>query len=149
MIGQLLRLLKKQPRLAWAIATCWVFLVAAIAFLWHLGSVGLIDETEPMFVESARQMAITGDWITPYFNDATRFDKPPLVYWLMAIGFKTIGINTWAARLPSALSAMALVGLLFYTMQQFGVLPLISKSLTKSSTQLKPIIPTQTIATRR
>jgi 4-amino-4-deoxy-L-arabinose transferase-like glycosyltransferase len=134
MIGQLLRLLKKQPRLAWAIATCWVFLVAAIAFLWHLGSVGLIDETEPMFVESARQMAITGDWITPYFNDATRFDKPPLVYWLMAIGFKTIGINTWAARLPSALSAMALVGLLFYTMQQFGVLPLISKSLTKSST---------------
>jgi 4-amino-4-deoxy-L-arabinose transferase-like glycosyltransferase len=137
MIGWLLVSLKKSPRLLGAIAISWVFLVAAIAFLWHLGSVGLIDETEPKFVEAARQMAITGDWITPYFNDATRFDKPPLIYWLMAIGFKTIGVNTWAARLPSALSAMVLVGLMFYTLQNFaqnlGSFPqLLHKSPTQS-----------------
>ncbi|MFP4575239.1 MAG: ArnT family glycosyltransferase, partial [Coleofasciculus sp.] len=96
-------------------AICWV------AFLWHLGSTGLVDETEPLFAEAARQMTVTGDWITPYFNGETRFDKPPLVYWLMAIGYHLIGVNEWAVRLPSAMSAIALTVLGFYTLRYFGI----------------------------
>jgi 4-amino-4-deoxy-L-arabinose transferase-like glycosyltransferase len=68
-----------------------------------------------MFVEASRQMVITGDWITPYWNDSTRFDKPPLIYWLMAICFKIFGINEMAARLPSAIFAFAVVMLVYYT----------------------------------
>ncbi len=99
----------------WLLTICW------LAFLWHLGSTGLVDETEPLFAEAARQMTVTGDWITPYFNGETRFDKPPLIYWLMAIGYKLIGVNEWAVRLPSAIGAIALTGLGFYTLRYFGV----------------------------
>lgn len=91
-----------------------VSFISGIAFFYQLGNIGLIDKTEPMFVEAARQMVITGDWITPYWNDATRFDKPPLIYWLMAICFKVFGINEMSARLPSAIFAFATVIFVFY-----------------------------------
>ncbi len=98
----------------------WVALICAIAFFVGLASVGLIDETEPLFAEASRQMTVTGDWVTPYFNGVTRFDKPPLVYWMMAIGFQIFGVGEWAVRLPSALAASALVGMGFYTLRRFG-----------------------------
>lgn len=97
----------------------WIGLLGGLAFGYGLGSTGLLDETEPLFAEAARQMTVTGDWITPYFNGVTRFDKPPLIYWLMAIAYQTIGVNSWAARLPSALAATALVGFVFYLSQQW------------------------------
>lgn len=108
----------RQKEVAWSIA--WLVLICGIAFFWGLASVGLVDETEPLFAEAARQMYETGDWVTPYFNGVTRFDKPPLVYWLMAIAFHIFGVNEFAVRLPSALSATALVGMGFYTLRRFG-----------------------------
>jgi 4-amino-4-deoxy-L-arabinose transferase-like glycosyltransferase len=70
------------------------------------------------FAEAARQMTLTGDWITPYFNGETRFDKPPLIYWLMAVAYRTLGVNEWAVRLPSALCAIGLTCLGFYTLSK-------------------------------
>ncbi len=96
----------------------WLCAIAWVAFVWNLGNIGLVDETEPLFAEAARQMTVTGDFITPYFNDATRFDKPPLVYWLMALAYRAIGVNEWAVRLPSALSAIGLTCLGFYTLSK-------------------------------
>jgi 4-amino-4-deoxy-L-arabinose transferase-like glycosyltransferase len=95
-------------------------LLCGLTFIWQLGDIGLIDETEPLFVEAARQMQATGDWVTPYFNGETRFDKPPLIYWLMVVAYRCFGINEWAARLPSALGAIALVSLCFYALYRFG-----------------------------
>lgn len=112
--------LEKYPSINWKLSIIWLLIVSFVAFLFNLGSIGLVDKTEPMFVEAARQMSVTGDWITPYWNGETRFDKPPLVYWLMAIAFKIVGVNEWAARLPSALAAIALVVLGFYTLRYFG-----------------------------
>ncbi|MFB2834074.1 ArnT family glycosyltransferase [Floridanema evergladense] len=109
-----------HPKMVWLLSILWVLLIGWLAFFWHLGSIGLVDETEPLFAEAARQMLVTGDWITPYFNGDTRFDKPALVYWLMAIAYRLIGVNEWAVRLPSALAAMALTVLGFYTLQRFG-----------------------------
>ncbi|MBD2578698.1 glycosyltransferase family 39 protein [Oscillatoria sp. FACHB-1406] len=111
---------EKYPRTCLYFSIFWLLFVNGIAFLWHLGSTGLVDETEPLFAEAARQMVVTGDWITPYFNGATRFDKPPLVYWLMAIAYRAIGVNEWAVRLPSALSAIALTCFGFFTLLRFG-----------------------------
>jgi 4-amino-4-deoxy-L-arabinose transferase-like glycosyltransferase len=118
--GWLGQLWDKHPRLTLALSVLWLTLICWIAFFWHLGSVGLIDETEPLFAEAARQMTVTGDWITPYFNGDPRFDKPPLIYWLMAIAYQTLGVNEWAVRLPSALSATALTVMGFYVLRRFG-----------------------------
>jgi 4-amino-4-deoxy-L-arabinose transferase-like glycosyltransferase len=94
-----------------------LLLIGWVAFGWNLGSIGLIDETEPLFAEASRQMLITGDWITPYFNGETRFDKPILIYWCQAIAYAIIGVNEWAVRLPSALAAVGVISLGFYTVQ--------------------------------
>ena len=89
-------------------------IVAIVTLLYRLGSIGLIDETEPLFAEAARQMVETGDWLTPYYNDVTRFDKPPLVYWMMAIGYRAFGVNEWTVRLPSSIAAIALMTLVCF-----------------------------------
>jgi 4-amino-4-deoxy-L-arabinose transferase-like glycosyltransferase len=109
---------KKRSIAPLLLSILWLCFLAGIGFLWNLGNIGLVDETEPLFAEAARQMTVTGDWITPYFNGETRFDKPPLVYWLMAIGYQLFGVNEWAARLPSALSAIALTCFGFYTLSK-------------------------------
>ena len=96
---------------------------AGLALLvFQLGSTGLVDETPPLFAASARAMAETGDWLTPRVNGLPRYDKPPLVYWLMGVGYALPGqaiwdpLGTWSARLPSALSSVALMLLLSDTL---------------------------------
>ncbi len=119
----------------WIFSIIWILAVSWIAFLWHLGSTGLVDETEPLFAEAARQMTVTGNWVTPYFNQATRFDKPPLIYWLIALGYKIIGVNEWAVRLPSALSAIGLIIFGFYTLKYFGFANLNQVNFSESKKQ--------------
>jgi 4-amino-4-deoxy-L-arabinose transferase-like glycosyltransferase len=104
----------------WSFSVIWLFFICSIAFFWGLGSTGLVDETEPLFAEAARQVTVTNNWITPYFNGETRFDKPILIYWLIAFFYKTIGVNEWAVRLPSAISATCLTVFTFYTLRYFG-----------------------------
>jgi 4-amino-4-deoxy-L-arabinose transferase-like glycosyltransferase len=96
------------------VTIAWLGLVLWIAFFNGLGNTGLLDETEPMFVEAARQMWETGDWLTPYFNGAIRFDKPPLVYWLMGGFFRWFGPTVWAARLAAAVPGTIVVLVTFW-----------------------------------
>jgi 4-amino-4-deoxy-L-arabinose transferase-like glycosyltransferase len=83
--------------------------------LWQLGNTGLVDETPPRFAEAARAMAEGGNWLTPWVNGLPRYDKPPLVYWLMALGYSIPGqdqwnpLGTWAARLPSGLASIGVM----------------------------------------
>ncbi|WP_269611028.1 ArnT family glycosyltransferase [Prochlorococcus marinus] len=96
-----------------------------IIFVFQLGTTGLVDETPPLFAAASRTMAETGNWLTPQVNGLPRFDKPPLVYWLMGIGFSFPGntswdpLGTWAARLPSALSTIFLMLVLGDTMMRY------------------------------
>jgi 4-amino-4-deoxy-L-arabinose transferase-like glycosyltransferase len=111
--------LEQRPVLAVAVSSLWLLIIGWIAFGWNLGNVGLIDETEPLFAEASRQMLVTGDWITPFFNGETRFDKPALIYWCQAIAYAIMGVNEWSARIPSALAAMTVIALAFYTVQWY------------------------------
>ncbi|MDB9373827.1 ArnT family glycosyltransferase [Nodularia sphaerocarpa] len=96
-----------------------LIVISWLGYGWNLGSVGLIDETEPLFAEASRQMLVTGDWITPIFNGETRFDKPALIYWCQAIAYAIIGVNEWSVRLPSAIASVGVIGLTFYTVQWY------------------------------
>ncbi len=83
-----------------------VGLVAAALFFMSLGQAPFVDPSEGMHAEIAREMGLGGDWVTPHFNGVRYFDKPPLLYWLEATGFRLVVPSEWAARFWSALAAL-------------------------------------------
>ena len=89
-----------------------LFVGAAGLFFMGLGSVPLFDVDEAVFAEATREMVETGDWITPQYNGADRFDKPILFYWLMAGAFTVFGVGEWGARFWSAALGLGLVAVL-------------------------------------
>jgi 4-amino-4-deoxy-L-arabinose transferase-like glycosyltransferase len=70
--------------------------------------------TEPRYAEIARLMALTNDWITPWFAPEVPFwGKPPLPFWLQAISIKILGLSDFAVRLPSWLLTAGSAWLIF------------------------------------
>jgi 4-amino-4-deoxy-L-arabinose transferase-like glycosyltransferase len=65
-----------------------------------------MDPDEGRYAEIAREMLVSGDYITPQLNFLPYLEKPPLVYWLTAFSLKLGGLNEWAARFIPALSAL-------------------------------------------
>jgi len=93
-----------------------LYILAAIllARLFSMYILPLTDTTEARYAEMARIMAETNDWITPYVNYNVPFwGKPPLSFWLQAISIDMFGVNEFAARFPSWLMHLAVVGLIF------------------------------------
>jgi len=85
--------------------------LCAPIFLVGLGGTGLSDPDEGRNAEVAREMLVSGDWITPRINDAVYLDKPPVFFWAVGAALGLFGVDEWAARLPSALAAIAGVAL--------------------------------------
>lgn len=90
----------------WPFVLCLVFMGLAL-FGYRLGAPGLMDPDEGRYAEIAREIFVLQDWLIPHLNLFPYLEKPPLVYWLTALGFKALGFTELAARLPSALSALA------------------------------------------
>jgi 4-amino-4-deoxy-L-arabinose transferase-like glycosyltransferase len=89
-----------------------VLLGAALLFLWWLGGHDLWAPDEPYFAEGAREMVVDGQWAVPHVNGVVTTDKPPLVFWLIALFSLPFGtVTLWTARLPSALAGLATVAL--------------------------------------
>ena len=92
-----------------------VLIFGIFIFLWGLGATGLVDETPPLFAAAGRAMSESGDWLTPKVNGIFRFDKPPLIYWLMGFFYSLPNNEVWdslgtiSARLPSALASLFLM----------------------------------------
>jgi len=94
-----------------------VLLVVALAIVWFapLGLRHLIPSDEGRYAEMAREMFVTGDWITPRYNGYKYFEKPPLQTWMNALTFAWFGIGEWQARLYTALASFAGVLLVGFT----------------------------------
>lgn len=78
-------------------------------FLYFFGltRTGLLGPDEPRYAAIGRAMAATGDWITPRLWGQPWFEKPALLYWMTASGFKAGLGPDWAPRLPVALVSIA------------------------------------------
>jgi 4-amino-4-deoxy-L-arabinose transferase-like glycosyltransferase len=96
--------------------TTLILLVLALAVVWFvpLGWRHLVPSDEGRYAEMAREMFVTGDWITPRYNGYKYFEKPPLQTWLNALTFAWFGIGEWQARLYTALTGFAGVLLVGY-----------------------------------
>ena len=71
----------------------------------------LMDDVDAVQAQIARTMLATGDWVTARLDGVVYLEKAPLVYWAIAGSYAIFGVHDWAARLPIALSAMALAWL--------------------------------------
>ncbi|BAQ63786.1 glycosyltransferase family 39 protein [Geminocystis sp. NIES-3709] len=112
--------LQKSPEKLWAISIVSLSIICGVAFFLNIGNIGLIDKTEALYVEVARQMVITNNWISPHWNDNYFYSYPAGGYWFLALSFKLFGISEFSARLPIALTATAVVFMVFYTLRYFG-----------------------------
>jgi 4-amino-4-deoxy-L-arabinose transferase-like glycosyltransferase len=97
-----------------------VALVAAALFLFGLGGAPFVDPPEGFHAVVARDMLRHGDWITPHVDGVRYFDKPPLLYWLIACAFRALGPGEAAARLGSALPAVGVAVLTAWIGHRLG-----------------------------
>lgn len=67
----------------------------------------MLGPDEPRYASIGRAMAQSGDLITPRLDGHPWFEKPPLLYWTVALGNRLVGSDEWAARLPIALISIA------------------------------------------
>src|SRR3982074_1774444 len=95
-----------------------VLLFAAVIFLGCIISPpSLMDDVDAVQAEIARNMLQSGDWVTPHLDGIAYLEKSPLKYWLTAVSFAIFGVRDWAARIPLALSGVALC----WVTMRFGV----------------------------
>ena len=80
-----------------------------IQFFHGLGQLGLVGPDEPRYAQVAREMIVSGDFITPHLYGKPWFEKPILYYWLAAQSYQVLGISEIAARVPAAMSAILLI----------------------------------------
>ncbi len=80
-----------------------------IQFFHGLGQLGLVGPDEPRYAQVAREMVVSGDFITPHLYGKPWFEKPILYYWLAAQSYRALGISEISARLPAAMSAIVLI----------------------------------------
>jgi 4-amino-4-deoxy-L-arabinose transferase-like glycosyltransferase len=100
--GRIEKVPRKIPLLVWPAA-----LLAYFTYLYGLGIVGIMGVDETRYASISRDMARSGDWVTPRLWGQPWFEKPVLLYWLQAIAYRLGFGPEVAPRLPVALCAIA------------------------------------------
>src|SRR6202045_5184625 len=86
-----------------------IFLIAGTIYLGCIVSPpSLMDDVDAVQAQIARNMLTSGDWVTARLDGVAYLEKAPLHYWINAAFYDALGISDWAARVPYALSSIAL-----------------------------------------
>jgi 4-amino-4-deoxy-L-arabinose transferase-like glycosyltransferase len=95
--------------------------VLLVLYLYGLDRVGIIGPDEPRYASIGREMALSGDWVTPTLWGQAWFEKPALLYWLIGLGYRSGLPAEVAARAPVAILSVAFLLLFFRQLQrEFG-----------------------------
>ena len=106
-----------MPPLSLRLSRPFVALLAVLVLFLSLDSLGerkLANPDEGRYSEIAREMALTGDFVSPRLNGLKYFEKPPLQYWATAIAFRLFGESEFTARLYTALCGLGCVLVVAY-----------------------------------
>ncbi|MCW5969796.1 MAG: glycosyltransferase family 39 protein [Blastocatellales bacterium] len=90
-------------------------LLAAAIVVYVLPSArAILDDGDALYSTVAAEMISRNDWVTPQAGGVRFLDKPPLMYWLVALSYLVFGVSEWAARLPAAIGIFATALMLAY-----------------------------------
>ncbi|MDE2081868.1 MAG: glycosyltransferase family 39 protein [Burkholderiales bacterium] len=64
----------------------------------------LLRSDEGRYAEIAREMFVSGDWVTIRYQGLKYFEKPPFHLWMTVLAYHAFGVGDWQARLWVALS---------------------------------------------
>ena len=99
-----------------------IAIAIAAFYLFKLDGFGVgLEPDEPRYAAIGRTMAETGDLVTPVLWGSPWFEKPPLLYWMTALG-SVAGVNPeLSARLPVAFLSLAFLAACFFLVRrEFG-----------------------------
>ena len=114
-----------------------VALISALVFFSGLGNYPLFNPDEALYAEPAREMLVTGEYITTLLNYVVRFTKPPLCIWAMALCYQIFGVTEFAARFFGAACAVILVSVTYLSIARFvSIRAALVGSLTLASAPL-------------
>jgi len=101
--------------------------IALVALLLAALAVGIDNADRPLanpdegrYSEISREMAASGDWVTPRLNGLKYFEKPPLQYWATAVVFKAFGESEVTARLYTGLCGLLAILAVGFTALRLG-----------------------------
>ncbi len=92
--------------------------VAAVAglaialYLLPIGDRGLIGPDEPRYASISREMAESGDWVTPRLWGEAWFEKPAMLFWMGGVGYSA-GLQSYT-RVPVALLSLGFLAFFFW-----------------------------------
>lgn len=93
-----------------------LFLAAVTIMLYGygMGTLSLTEPDEVFYAQTAKEMLAQHTWSVPYIFGKPQFEKPILFYFLLAMGFKFLGVSAAMARLWSCLFGIAGIILTYY-----------------------------------
>lgn len=86
-----------------------LFIFTMLIYLAGNQLLAITDTAESNYALTAKEMVLSGDWISPQIYGRYWYDKPIFYYWELALSFALFGFNEMAARLPAAVLGSASV----------------------------------------
>src|SRR5690348_6524053 len=103
----------------------WVLIVLAVVWFsvcFRLGDLPLEQPDEGRNAEVGREMKESGAWLVPTYDNIAYLDKPAFYFKTVAISLACFGDSETAARIPSAMFGIALLGLVyFFCRREYGI----------------------------
>jgi 4-amino-4-deoxy-L-arabinose transferase-like glycosyltransferase len=91
-----------------------LLVLSTVFFAAGIGQYDLWSPDEPRFAQAAREMMQRGDYLAPHVNARPYMEKPPLLFWLMALCAAPFGdVNEITARIPSVAAGVVTVGMTY------------------------------------
>jgi 4-amino-4-deoxy-L-arabinose transferase-like glycosyltransferase len=79
-----------------------VVLLLPAAILYPTLGFHLLEPDEGRYAQIPKEMLAHDSWVVPTLQGEPYLDKPPLLYWLVALSYRTFGVSPEAARLVPA-----------------------------------------------
>jgi 4-amino-4-deoxy-L-arabinose transferase-like glycosyltransferase len=91
-----------------------LFVLSFMLFIFWAQAFPITDTVESNYALTAKEMVATSDWLSPHIYGKVWYDKPVLIYWLLALAMKTLGYSELVVRLAPALAGAGGVALIYW-----------------------------------